>query len=132
MIEPKELRVGNLVKSRFGITEVYSVSPHKVLIYSADKKTIHNGTKHGIEPITITPELLIELGFYSAVGSKWSNYKIICSEGIIDIVFTENDFTVFHVINGTRTIIEHIHYIHRLQNLNYALTENELIWNTMK
>lgn len=125
MIDTNELRVGSYVNSIFGQTTVYSVSVHKVLIYSADKKTIHNGTKHGIKPISLTPEILEKCGF---------EHKILGDEEIDggESHYIKNNIWFCHVDNDwyLSGAIEHkpFNFLHQLQNLYYALAQTELIY----
>jgi hypothetical protein len=76
-----------------------------------------------IKPIPLTPEILEKCG----IELKDGNYKIDLSIG--DLYFNENDGISFAVTVGyeySETQMEHIKYLHQLQNLYFSLEGEEL------
>lgn len=116
MIDVKELRLGNLVKSpiiEYGAINIVGLN------------AINSGN-HKYEPIPLTEEWLIKLGFWSKYKST---HKQWCTKGICiqqagdtddegNEIPTKQEFTYDFKID--------IKYVHTLQNLYFALTQKEL------
>ena len=120
-MEVRELRIGNLVQDNKGNTIEVDAS-----LFVADMDPNGYFDLSDCLPIQITPEWLEKLGFirsdktYSYQTSDqfyidWTMEDGICLNGIYDDIMS----------NGDK--LEHIKYIHQLQNLYYALTGDELI-----
>ena len=115
-MEANELRIGNYVYTDNLVVKSYSADGLYNLI-----KSIEEGTDK-IKPIPLTEEWLLKLGF------KDNDYTF-------DLMFKRKKITVSWysriVLSGIRggfyiSKYRHIKYIHQLQNLYFALTENEL------
>jgi len=102
-MDVKELRIGNLITWTVDIFK----RPHEIM--AQDLVDIENGLPKGVEilPIELTPKWKIKLGFHEN-GEPTSRLKIDCDYGIVTVNLDEN----LHV--------------HKLQNLWYALTGQEL------
>lgn len=72
-----------------------------------------------VEPIPLTEEWLVKFGFVKGQDGWYSN-KTIC--------FNENLVCYFNSTNDV-TELNHIKYVHQLQNLYFALTNTELTLN---
>lgn len=133
MIDPKELRIGNLV-----FIDNYSIPEIPMVVHTALKEFLHlkeigsnlifSHPCSRAHPIPITHEWLKRMGFiesdkiYSYQTSEqfyidWTIEDGICLNGIYDDIMS----------NGDK--LGHIKYIHQLQNLYHALTGDELTLN---
>jgi len=101
-MKANELRIGNLVTDSIGIVEIGKNG-------KIDWGDIYN-------PIPITEEWLIKLGFKKNITTDL--YPTF-SYDIVNV----NDSIVYVLNYG---FVNHIKYVHQLQNLYFALTENEL------
>ena len=114
MIDPKELRIGNVVeritvKAWSGTRkDIYTIRTGMDIFQCAD-----------LNPIPITPEWLERLGF--AVGKR-SIYKDF---GFFEVEYERDQLYIG--INEYQDSLYHIQYVHQLHNLVYALTGQELI-----
>lgn len=112
MIDPKELRIGNLLKGDGVIVTIDARSVFDMW---------YNGKPYG--PIPITPEWLERLGFERDEETRYRLYlehnRWLKSWGRSGsfLVKGDNDFGVF---------VYDIKHIHQLQNLFFALTGHEL------
>lgn len=113
MIDIKELRIGNWVK-RDSQPDGFQIDKYSFALF-------HN---HQYDPIPLTEKRLVKFGFEKFIKKDST---------IIDyIIFMEDyDFTVFCIdlkkgvsYPGIRYKVK---YVHQLQNLCFALTQNELI-----
>ena len=114
-----ELRIGNLVTIDGNVVEIYEIA-HGVI-------EIANGMEpysiNDIEPIPLTKEWLVKFGFekpsYSWNGdifhlSEWGQSPL--------------NWCVAMNKNGAM-LVQKLKYVHQLQNLYYALTNQELTCN---
>lgn len=116
MIQPQELRLGNLfqdAKGRLCKTEQISIDPYETKIRSID----HSITSMPIAAIPLTEEWLIKLGFHEVLGfyaiyGKELNIKL--NTGYWEAYFKGKYVSV-------------IKFVHQLQNLFFALTGQELV-----
>lgn len=124
-----ELRLGNLVKAGGLIGTVEKISADGILCQLLHTIDEQDGSK-GIEPIEITEEWVIKLGF-----KKWKDRFMIeaWAKGHPSQRF-DIDFKDGKIIMNSRyqehsdyLVMGHIKYAHQLQNLYFALTGEELI-----
>lgn len=110
-MKPEELRIGNLLYS-----DPITKEPVKVKRLEKDSTTLDI-----VEPIPLTEEWLLKFGFENVGYFKfWGTryfHKGIC------IYFEDNEFRFYYQTNRSYTVYESIHEI---QNLYFALTNNEL------
>lgn len=115
MKNAKELRIGNLVTIDGVVVEIYEVT-HGVI-------EIANGAEpysiNDIEPIPITEEWLISVGFVKQLDG---NYKHPNSHEI-EVFFHNRGFEV--MVNSTCK--NHIKHVHDVQNMYFALTGDEVL-----
>jgi len=105
-----ELRIGNLV---YYCDEVAIVDVNSIKLVTINHK--------GFSPIPLTEEWLVKLGF-----EKYGN-GLNAIFHIKTIEFISHPFNdVFYMRNSPCTV--HIKSIHQLQNLYFALTGKELIY----
>lgn len=119
-MKAKELRIGNLIRynDTKEVCRVYQLEHRYKNVYRI------NGLNENpdVEPIPITEEWLLKLGFEVeknggiVFASKDDNCKFY--------VYCENNKTwkIGKYNNG----FKHIYYVHQLQNLYFALTGEEL------
>ena len=125
VILPNELRIGNLVEC-FGTREIIAIKKHKIKVQHESKygNFIIEWcpiTSLSLEPIPLTEEWLLKLGF-SEIGG--------CNEKD----FTNGDYNIFINSIGEVNFLffregdwyQKISYVHQLQNLYFALTGSEL------
>ena len=112
-MEAKELRIGNLVYDNLGgILKIKGIN--------TDSDLSH------LKPIPLTEEWLIEFGF-EEVSNEWFldgfNFHLYLSKtGLVIrglVIFSKN-------VSNLK-----INYVHQLQNLYYALTNEELKINAL-
>lgn len=126
MIQPNELRIGNLVhvtNSCYG-TGDYKVSMILVdSIATSDDITVRVMYKD-IDPILLTPELLARCGFKA--NNDYKAYELRMIDGSI-MMDDDRSFQLvrdrFEIGWASDCICN---YLHQLQNLYYALTGDEL------
>lgn len=127
MIDPRELRIGNL------ITDIWAPdgSAFEVVLLSSKYPIVKYGNNlsancRNLKPIPLTEELLVKAGFkketneYFLIKHEYSNLLIFYSK-------IHNRFWYFADVerrqyNSTKPI----EYLHQLQNLYFALTGTEL------
>lgn len=120
MIDPKELRIGNLIYK-----QSLKLIPDKSVVWSIDK--VVPQSSHMYDPIPITPESLELLGFvytdFNGVrcgtvytmdaAGVWTNMPIVL----------EALGKYWCRING---VYHDVKYVHQLQNIFYIVTGKEL------
>ena len=110
MIQANELRIGNYIMN-YGGNNDFEVS---------DEWMLSNWDVIKYQPILITEEWLIDLGFEDIGGHEYQ----IDHDLIVENEYTENGFWNFVYGNA---YITRIKSVHQLQNLYFAITGKELI-----
>lgn len=143
MIEPNEIRIGNLLlwdRSKQGLPDeivtVYNITRTYIRAYTEidelDEVLIHY---EDLKPMPTTKELLVDFGFTHACkypdgkeGVEIKNKKP--SKHIyVRIGYNESFFTLFNHSEcdaNEKQYINEVKYAHKLQNLYFGLTEMEL------
>ena len=110
-MEAKELRINNIVSivgkpsnERFN----YSLPSGQSIDMIFVKRN-----NHYPKPIPLTEEWLVEFGFEKALNGWWSDNEI----------WSYNDGKFYL---GANTYLSNVKYVHQLQNLYFALTNEEL------
>ena len=105
-MEANELRIGTLIKI-------------DGIVVTIDERTIFdfNHDKRVKEPIPIIEEWLFKFGFESL------DNKLLFNNGYFDLIFKDNEISLG--VEG-QLLSLYIDYIHQLQNLYFALTNEEL------
>jgi hypothetical protein len=145
-IQPHELRIGNWIKIK-RINQYHKVTSIQIdsLLHSngIDKWYICGENIEDIEPIPLTPEIVIQAGFERGIEFLGIPTEVI--------KFYYGDFSIIHFKTNPQTayvqylpgysaealiklVIEEdggpyiakINYLHQLQNLYFALTQEEL------
>lgn len=132
-IRCEELRIGNLVlfhpmKKIKRICSVKEIKLDRVCVLDKGLDLVLSKTE--IQPIPLTPEILIRCGF-----EKWSENNFF-HEGFVDywkLLYHEhnNEWEVYYAPDKSCSgqDISVINHLHQLQNLYYSLTNTELLVN---
>ena len=120
MIHATELRIGNLVNYGGEILPVNSIHGDNTIRLLKDENSIGCFSIGKIQPIELTQEWLVRLGFVNFMGGYWE-----LEEGITILNSPGGDNFILSI--GTEyTLGEPFEFIHQLQNLFFALTGSEL------
>jgi hypothetical protein len=134
MIQANELRIGDIVLRAKLLQKAYTL-PNE---WEYDQITVsHNDITacvlkpESFKPIPLTPEILEKCGFvYDDVFEKWFIYLNKHELDIDRLTFRKYEgFICFDGIDK-RTILKQVKYLHQLQNLYFALTGEELEYNS--
>ena len=128
MIKPQELRIGNYVFDIDGdVLQVGEILDIGVKF----KGTSLSSRYEKINPIPLTEEILLKFGF-----EKREHKSFFKGKELIYFTFTSNKygFLIWNTIQNQWWVLGKISisqpiYVHQLQNLYFALTNTELIWN---
>lgn len=115
-MKASELRYGNLIESHFSGCN-FAKGIVKVDFYVMQKIHLYNGLQ-SLKPIPLTDEWLLKFGFEKIIVE---DYPLYIYDGFIIEVYTDNC-----VVSYNNTEITKIKYVHQLQNLYFALTNNEI------
>lgn len=116
MIKPQELRIGNYVEYN---GEIIKLDGSLFCCY------IQNELEFPIKPIHITEEILLKFGFekeggYLSIGKLRGAITVCKAE-------RESDSLCYRwFVNNIK--MTDLHFVHQLQNLFFALTNEELIF----
>lgn len=125
MIDPKELRYGNLVTATFGTESVYSILEIKQATYTIhDTEKWHSIRHKDVNPIPVTNEWLRTLGLTGEIANYTND--VIYNDGK-GFAFWCYNKSVYQFATGSVSV--RFEYIHQLQNLYFALTGRELSIN---
>jgi len=118
-MKSNELRIGNWIKS-----DPYG-SEMEWIIYPEDMSKICIADDDSIyKPIPLTEEWLLKFGFYQ---EKDDDYILDFSDKYAFYVSQYNSLFKFYLDTDTCVIeLFHIKHVHQLQNLYFALTNEEL------
>lgn len=124
MIQARELRLGNWVKRDSGAT-----SPDIVCQVNFDTFDVMpwdgiDGEIESLNPILLTPDILIAAGFEKMEDGDGGYYgELLSSNGFLFIEGDKNGYCDVFI-----DMWEHlrVRYVHQLQNLYFCLTGTEL------
>jgi hypothetical protein len=116
-MKPQELRIGNWVLMDNEPTRVESISDNAINLFS--------DWEFYFKPIPLTPEILDKAGFRkinyyegNAFGLEISDsHELVCNERMFWLACDDSFYN---------EPLDHIKYLHQLQNLYFALTGEEL------
>lgn len=118
MINIEGLRIGNYILGPD------STSPERFTIDWFHAIEINAITEEELTPISLSPEILEKCGFEATNGIEIKNYiwlVIHCDSGEANI------YNIYK--NETLQLRIECKYLHQLQNLYFALTGEELVFN---
>ncbi len=128
MIQANELRIGNLLRDKVSKTElkVIELTEKGIVTYVIDRSKFPLKSDWGLEPIQLTEEILLKCGFVQCENEFWYQKNIISispSVGTYEIQGSKLSLSVMRE--------NPIRYLHQLQNLYFALTNEELTFNNL-
>lgn len=128
MIDPKELRCGNLVQwgvHHLPVINIFSESKSSYTPYVTLPPPIGIQECHKIEPIPLIEEWLKKFSFGQLSNGEFVldnfrvvNYNNVDPELKFSFKIKHSDATIYHLAD--------IKFVHQLQNLYFALTQEEL------
>lgn len=140
-----DLRIGNLVKYCNGVYRIIEVSPIHLLVQNAnDINDIQHRAIQNAEPIELTEEVLLKIGFEKiefVKNEQHKYYKKICIDNYIymlDFMVVSKDISLSitrydkedegNVVDYYYEVFlsDEIKNLHQLQNAYYCLTGKEL------
>jgi hypothetical protein len=148
-LQPRELRIGNLLRDKISKTElkVIGLAEENISTYviDGDKFPLKNGweiepipltdkfpLKNGweIEPIPLTEEWLLKFGFkFRNTNKQYGWYLEVSKNRVLTWCHSKEislDFDLEDYDYNNTLFDFNCEYIHRLQNLYFALTGTEL------
>lgn len=132
-MKASELRIGNLVQYGGVVNKVYLISHNYFQVESTDIPTFTANKNRAAEPIPLTEEWLLRLGFTKP--NDWHCYKLVIGddelqnlESSLQVSFEGCGFVQI-CWGGINAYSAQVKYVHQLQNLYFALTGEELTLN---
>jgi len=118
-MKAEQLRIGNRVLFRGKEDIVWRVEDNN---YVTDNYG-HGACDEDLEPIQLTEEWLCRFGFYNNSPDNWTKYGMF-----VDFKLETYKGSVYYIAKEIpcRKIV---HYVHQLQNLYFALADQELSCN---
>lgn len=117
MIQTNELRIGNWVKTIYNELDYIAITEIlDCVIHSNKTKCVSYSS---LRPIPLTEEILLKCGFEKKGSTVYINI------GSIEIGTVANGKRFYIQISSQNITLE-IKYLHQLQNLYFALTNQEL------
>ena len=122
-MEAKELRIGNLLKC--------AKSDNFFEVSYEDLGYINDGISES-KPILLTEEWLLKFGFGRSDEFEMGHNKNFNFGFYYDYHFNRFMLDCDNENDGVYIYLDHIKYVHQLQNLYFALTGTELEYNEVK
>ena len=110
MIKPQEIRIANYIEYN---GEIIKLDGSFLCCY------IQNELEFPLNPIPLTEEILLKFGFFKKLGNyELENFRFHISQPM--------NFDGFVFCEGYSVITDKIQFVHQLQNLFFALKDEEL------
>ena len=113
-MKANELRIGNLIEINAPIMD-------KIIVVDVYHISELKKNKDFFQPIPLTEEWLLKFGFNKQIDGFFRKNNSF----MIEVLFHDEGFCV----TNQGVILNHILYLHQLQNLYFALTGTELTLN---
>lgn len=127
-MEARELRIGNLVKSKNhpkdSVFIIYKIYENSVVALKSG--SLYRFYIDELEPVPLTEELLLKFGFENTHRIDYGELKPCYAIFSLAIMLRHNSFFVDWIGGNTE-----IKYVHQLQNLYFDLTGEELTIKTI-
>lgn len=125
---PSELRIGNLLRDKVTGTElkVTGLTEKETVIHVIDRSRFPLPDGWESEPIPLTEEWLLKCGFEINRQTKEENniWRCYSEEGFFEVEQIGDGF----FLDDNDCYGTELNYVHRLQNLYFALVGEELIF----
>lgn len=124
MIDPRELRIGNLLEYEYQTVTVDVISDSGFAVSGDELYPVEENIED-VKPIPITPEWLERMGFKHTVAKGYGGQDMWAGMGFITngLVNFRGTPKHLHLEGYFNTQVK---YVHQLQNLYFALTGKEL------
>lgn len=127
MIKKEELRIGNIVLYKpYGNKdgEMKTIQGMLGMLVYFDRHSNESGMFHNLQPIPLTTEILEKCGFdwQERVNEDRDDIEWLCIPKMDYVTYKDGKFYIGYGF-GT---LDHIKFLHQLQNLFFALTGEEL------
>lgn len=131
-MKANDLRIDNWIKYEDKLVQVVQLSSLMILCQRDENQFLVNHEPEIFQPIELTEELLLKIGFDAMHSCRYMYEKSIINKHNKKVVV----YITFHMINKTLRIdfsndlqvlnLYDIQYLHQLQNAYYCLTGKEL------
>ena len=119
-MKESELRIGNIVTFKdYGLVAIHGISTINATSFVGTVREYKN-----IEPIHLTEDWLLKAGFEYIDNSEFFKHK---SNHIVEYDYDKNKF-IFYLVEYGDWFMS-VEYVHQLQNIYFALTDEELTFN---
>lgn len=120
-LKANELRIGNYLNGKQGHVIITEIRENNIVKIHDNTSIFYVGTC--LKPIPLTEEWLFKFGFIEKIDAYF--YNDYCIEDIHNrVTWVINEFD--HITDEFTAIGCGINYVHQLQNLYFALTNEEL------
>nr|WP_288210522.1 hypothetical protein [uncultured Dysgonomonas sp.] len=138
MIQAKELRIGNFITGEGGTLNVVNSLG---LEGESGSNIVNNTDVENFRPISLTKEILLKSGFKSindkplfgiAPGEEFFQIVYLINGKMCPLIIKEENKILCHVVPSEGFFgceFLPIFYVHKLQNLYFALSGEELVVN---
>ncbi len=126
-MKASEFRIGNLAQTIQGVYKIESVNENEVFICPFLTNESFVVSIEALNPIPLTEEWLLKLGAKKFAGKIYLSITNLKAELHFD-VYVDVIVSTLHS-DFCELILDEIKYVHQLQNLYFALTNQELTLN---
>lgn len=130
MIQPNEIRIGNLVLCEGKEAQVECVRRGEIIVGQTGKTVYFLARMTDIKPIPLTEEVLLRCGFESSSIDELDPNGIFLFMDLGLITLDQSECKTYLTDQATGTL--RIEFLHQLQNLFFALTGEELEYRADK
>ena len=123
-----ELRIGNFIQDQFD--DIITVDGLDDMdVYSSDCGDI---PVHAVQPIPLTEQWLLDFGFEETIEESFikefdgATLIIFIINGVAELIYKHYSSHSENEIDNAVCLLS-VEYVHQLQNLYFALTQEELI-----
>jgi hypothetical protein len=125
-IELNTLRVGNIIAYCTEPVVVQTIGRNTIGFTDNKNEFQREVNNTNFAPILLRPQWLENAGFDVKKGNSTSNYIYWCTGYAYLVRFNEDGIAIFLHAEGQVTQIEHVKYLHQLQNLHFGVRGDEL------
>jgi len=131
IIKAADLRVGNYIQTDYeGLLEVVNINNEGFDFVDCRKPTYRALGRYEIEPqikpIPLTEEWLLKIGGKPLTNGYWISVSNLKAELHFELFKNTDEIVTTLKSQFCDLILDRIYYVHQLQNLYFALTNEEL------